>query len=185
MDEAELHPPEAPVKRLLHTRQVLCQGYELGNGLWQIVGAMTDIKSFSMLNPDRGGQIAVGEPLHDIRLSLTLDKKLLIRAVDAQIDAAPFKGCDQIVTAFQGLVGLRLLPGFSRQAKGLLGGVKGCTHLLELLGPIATTAYQTLWQSEGGYNSNDPQVTGFLINSCHALAEDGEVVRELSELLAE
>ena len=28
--------------------------------------------------------------------------------------------------------------------------VKGCTHLLELLGTISTTAYQTLWQTENG-----------------------------------
>ena len=171
--------------KLLHTRQVLCQGFKLDNGLWQVVGSMTDIKSFAMRNPDRGGQIPVGEPLHDISLSLTLDKTLLIRAVEVQIDASPFNVCGQIGGAFQALVGLRLLPGFSRQAKELLGGVNGCTHLLELLGPIATTAYQTLWQSEDGYNSNDPQVTDFLINSCHALAEDGEVVRELAQSLVD
>jgi hypothetical protein len=172
-------------KKLLHTRQVVCQGFELGKGLWQIVGTMTDIKSFSMRNPDRGGQIAVGEPLHDIRLSLTIDKTLRVHAVEAQIDASPFNGCDQISGAFQALVGLRLLPGFSRQVKELLGGVKGCTHLLELLAPIATTAYQTLWQSKDGYTSNDLQVTDFLINSCHTLAEDGKVVRELEQLLSD
>jgi hypothetical protein len=122
---------ESGHKKLLHTRQVVCQGFELDDGLWQIVGRMTDIKSFTMRNPDRGGQIPVGEPLHDISLSLTLDNKLCIHAVDADIEAAPFKSCDQISGAFQALVGLQLLPGFSRQAKELLGGVKGCTHLLE------------------------------------------------------
>ncbi len=174
---------ESGSKKLRHTRQVVCQGFELDNGLWQIEGRMTDIKSFTMRSPYRGGQIPVGEPLHDISLSLTLDAELRIHAVVAGIDAAPFKSCAQISTAFQALVGLRLLPGFSRQAKELLGGVKGCTHLLELLGPIATTAYQTLWQSEQGYNGNDPRVTDFLINSCHALSEDGEVVRELAQSL--
>ncbi len=181
---AESTIARSSTRRLLHTRQVLCQGYELDKDLWQVIGTLTDIKSFAMRNPDRGGQIPVGDPLHDISLSLTLDRTLTIRAVEASIDASPFKICGQIGGAFQALVGLRLLPGFSREAKALLGGVNGCTHLLELLGPIATTAYQTLWQSEHGYNSNDPQVTDFLINSCHALAEDGEVVRELAQSLA-
>ncbi|MEH6650676.1 MAG: DUF2889 domain-containing protein [Motiliproteus sp.] len=175
---------EATHKKLLHTRQISCQGFELGQGRWQVIGRMADVKSFAMHNPDRGGQISIGEPLHDISLTLTLDRTLLIEAVDAEISAAPFNSCYSISQAFQRLVGLRLLPGFSREAKELLGGVKGCTHLLELLGPIATTAYQTLWQSEEGYNSNDPQVTEFLLNSCHSLRDDGEVVRQMAPSLA-
>lgn len=175
---------EITTKKLLHTRQISCQGFELGQGRWQICGRMADVKSFAMVNPDRGGQIAVGEPLHDISLALTLDRTLLIEAVEADITAAPFNSCYPISQAFQKLVGLRLLPGFSRQARELLGGVKGCTHLLELLGPIATTAYQTLWQSEEGYHSDDPQVTEFLLNSCHSLRDDGDVIRQVAPPLA-
>lgn len=171
-------------RRLLHTRHVVCQGFALDNGLWEIEGRMSDLKSFAMRNADRGGEIAVGEPLHDISLVLTLDSELRIHAVRVAMDATPFRSCAEISDAFQMLTGLRLLPGFSRQAKELLGGVKGCTHLLELLAPIATTAYQTLWQSESGYNGDDPSVTGFLVNSCHALAENGEVVQGLADQLA-
>ncbi|WP_210397447.1 DUF2889 domain-containing protein [Motiliproteus sediminis] len=171
-------------RRLLHTRHVVCQGFALDNGLWEIEGRMSDLKSFAMRNPDRGGEIPLGEPLHDITLALTLDAELRIHAVRVAMDATPFKSCAAITGAFQALKGLRLLPGFSRQAKELLGGVKGCTHLLELLAPIATTAYQSLWQSENGYNGDDPAVTGFLINSCHALAEEGEVVQGMAAQLA-
>ncbi len=164
-------------RQLLHTRQVSCQGYLRSDGLWDIEGRMTDIKSFDMHNPDRGGQIAAGEPLHDISLTLTFDRTMKIREVSARIDYSPFNQCPRIIKAFQQLVGLRVSPGFSRQVKELFSGVSGCTHLVELLPPIATTAYQTLWQSEKGYDGDDPEVHKFLLNSCHALAVDGDVIK--------
>lgn len=171
-------------EQLLHTRQVCCRGYRLSDGNWEIEGQMCDLKNFPMANQDRGGMIAVGEPLHDLALSVVIDSSLRVLRVRARTDASPFSQCAAITGAFRALEGLTLTPGFNRQAKDLLGGVKGCTHLLELLGPIATTAYQTLWQSEHGYNGNDPAVSDFLINSCYALAEDGEVVQSLADELA-
>ena len=164
-------------KKLLHTRTVHCHGYERSDGCWDIEAHMTDVKSFAMNNPDRGGQIPAGEPLHDISLAVTIDRTLQIKAVKASIDLAPFNQCGAITQQFQQLVGLRIFPGFSRQVKEMLSGTQGCTHLLELLSPIATTTYQTLWQSKNGYDGDDPAVHQFLLNSCHALAADGEVVQ--------
>ena len=164
-------------RSLLHSRSVNCRGYRRSDGDWDIEGRLCDIKSFHMANPDRGGQIAAGEPVHDMTLTLTVDRGMHIKAVNAQIAYSPFIQCGSITTAFQQLVGLRLLPGFSRQLKALFSGTKGCTHLLELLPVISTTAYQTIWQSETGYEGDDPEVHGFLLNSCHALASDGEVVQ--------
>ena len=48
-------------------------------------------------------------------------------------------------THFQRLVGLRIKSGWTQKVKELLGGVEGCTHLVELLGPVATTAFQTIY----------------------------------------
>lgn len=170
-------------RKLLHTRHVECRGYLVEGGFWEVEGRMTDLKSFSMQNEDRGGVIAAGEPLHDIGLTLTVDRDLVIHKVHTVIDAAPFNGCARITDAFQALLGLQLVPGFNRHAKELLGGVKGCTHLLELLGPIATTAHQTLWQSENGYSGDDPQVAKLLVDSCHSLAREGKVMAPLVALL--
>lgn len=173
---------DSTMRKLLHTRQVSCRGYQLDDERWEIEGRMVDLKNFPMANRDRGGQIAVGEPLHDISLSLVIDKALRILHVRASIDAAPFNQCANITSAFSVLEGMSLTQGFSRQAKALLGGVQGCTHLLELLGPIATTAYQTLWQSEGGYDVDGPEVET-LINSCHTWSRDsGAAAKLLSEL---
>lgn len=169
-------------KTLLHTRQVTCRGYQLADGRWEIIGQMRDLKNFPMENTDRGGIIPVGEPLHDISLTLIIDRSLTIHRARAEIDAAPFSCCPQITDAFVALEGMSLASGFRRRVKDLLGGTKGCTHLLELLGPIATTAYQTLWQSKGGYDSESSEIADRLIDSCHTFARDGAVARVFSEV---
>jgi hypothetical protein len=53
---------------------------------------------------------------------------------------------------------------------------------VELLGPLATTAVQTVYAWRGQADTADPfsvAPPAEFINSCHALAEDGEAVRRL------
>jgi hypothetical protein len=60
----------------------------------------------------------------------------------------------------------------------LLGGVRGCTHLVELLGPIATTAFQTVYPARAQREAGRPvtQRPG-IVDSCHAYASDGPIVK--------
>ena len=92
--------------------------------------------------------------------------------------AGPFAVCPAITPAFAKLEGLTIGPGWRRAVQGRLGGVQGCTHLVELLGPLATTAYQTIhpWRARHQPPAETDRPPAHL-DSCHALARDGEVVR--------
>ena len=80
---------------------------------------------------------------------------------------------------FQRLVGLRIGPGFHRRVLERVGGIRGCTHLVDLLRPVATTAFQTLVSvlqkraAESGPDDEPPQ----LLNTCYAFRADGPVVQ--------
>ena len=170
-------PLSAPVRRALqHRRSVECCGYLREDGLWDIEGRMVDVKTSTVNSPGRGA-VAAGEPFHDLGLRITLDQQLLIHAVEAFIVASPFAICPRITAAFKKLEGTLIGPGWQRQTKQLLGGVQGCTHLNELLQPIATTAIQTLWPN------SDIEVmklgAGMMVNSCHSWAQDSEVIQTL------
>jgi hypothetical protein len=167
-------------RQLLHTRTVRCYGYEREDGLWDIEGQMTDLKSYAIPNQDRGGLIVAGEPLHGMWVRLTVDAELLIHAVEAVTDWAPFRLCPEIVGRYQLLIGQHIKPGWNLKIKQLFKGVQGCTHLTELLGPLATTAYQTIHPRRRGEKRPPPgdQEQPRIINSCHALRSDGAVVRE-------
>jgi hypothetical protein len=83
------------------------------------------------------------------------------------------------VASVEGLEGLTIGPGWRRAVQARLGGVQGCTHLVELLGPLATTAYQTI---HGWRTRHEPQLETDRppshLDSCHALARTGAVVRQ-------
>ena len=62
---------------------------------------------------------------------------------------------------------------------GLPRGIEGCTHLTELLGPMATTAYQALWDQliDVEQQNSGKAAVRYALNGCHALNADGELVR--------
>src|SRR3954454_24954269 len=128
----------------LHSRRVTCQGFRRDDGLWDIEGHLTDVKTYGFGNDDRG-TIEPGDPIHEMWIRLTLDDGFAVRAVEVVTDKSPFAVCPAITPNFQRLVGLRIAAGWTARVRELLGGVEGCTHLVELLGPVATTAFQTIF----------------------------------------
>ncbi|HEX4780628.1 MAG TPA: DUF2889 domain-containing protein, partial [Usitatibacter sp.] len=114
-----------------------------------------------------------GEPVHDMWLRITVDRALNIVDAAAAMDAVPFvEHCGAIVPAYRKLVGLAIRPGYHNRLKELLGGVRGCTHVTELAGALATAAFQTL----AGQVSQDPERKPFQVDRCHALEGSGPAV---------
>jgi hypothetical protein len=166
--------PPAPRKHL-HTRQVICQGFQREDGLWDIEGQMIDTKSYDFTNHDRG-VIRAGESVHHMLMRITIDDDMVIRAAEVVMADTPFAVCPAIAPNFEGLVGMTLGLGLRMQLTAKFGGTNGCTHILELMGPIATTAYQTL--SVRGPKTV-PGSRPPTIGRCHAMAADGPVVARM------
>lgn len=180
-----LSPPVA--REHIHTRTVTCTGHRRADGLWDIEGHITDVKTYAF-DSDWRGKVTPGMPVHDMWIRLTITDGLTITAVEAVTDASPFQICPNITPNFQRLVGLTIRPGFTAQVRDRLGGVEGCTHLVELLGPVATTAFQTVFpylnklRREAGNadgKPSAPMVEGKrppLLDTCHAFDSTGPVV---------
>jgi hypothetical protein len=169
--------PEPAPREPVHARVVECRGYRRHDGLWDIEGRLVDTKAYPFVNAYRG-EIPPGVPLHEMWLRLTVDDGLQVQDVVAVTDAAPYAVCPAITPAFAALKGLKIGPGWRREVLQRLGGIKGCTHLVELLWPLATAAYQTVYPilARERPAATDDRPPSHL-DSCHALARDGEVVR--------
>lgn len=162
----------------IHSREIRCRGFHREDGLWDIEGELVDSKTYSFANRDREGIVA-GEAIHHMRIRLTLDDEMLVQACEAATEAGPFDLCPAITPTFKTLAGLRIGPGWRRAVLQRMAGVAGCTHLTELLlGPMTTTAFQTIGPArsrrqqaqEGG---KPPPI----LDTCHALARGSDVVR--------
>jgi hypothetical protein len=139
---------------------------------------MIDIKTYDIDNRDRGGEIPAGEALHDMAIRLTINAQFLVVEVEAVIDYAPFNICPSITAVLQQLKGVAIGPGWTATLRKLFKGTQGCTHLTELLSPIATTAFQTMHKSQDNEERGAAKPLPQFLNSCHALNTEGEAVRD-------
>lgn len=173
----------APRKQM-HTRVVTCKGYLREDDLWDIEGHMTDVKPYRFENIDRGGYIEADEPLHGMWIRLTIDDQMIVHAAEASIDFSPYNNCPKIEPDYSKLVGLSVGLGWNKAVRTLFRGTAGCTHLTELLGPMATTAFQTVFSGrnegrkvEGKAEMGiQPNKRPALLNSCHSYAPTSPVI---------
>jgi hypothetical protein len=176
-------PLSTPTKREhTHTRVVTCLGYRRSDELWDIEGRIVDTKPHRFPNKDRGGHIEAEEPLHDMSIRLTIDIDLNVLEAEAVIDDSPYHYCKSVTSIVKQLIGLKIAPGWTARSKVAMGQNSGCTHLTELLGPIATTAIQTISSAKSGRSKQtkiqqSPPKSVF-IDTCYALAADSPVVKE-------
>jgi hypothetical protein len=162
----------------IHSRDIRCRGYRRADGLWDVDATLEDTKTYSFANHDRGG-INSGEPIHRMHIRLTVDDDLVVRAAEASTEAAPFTICPSVTPVFDGLLGLRVGPGWRREVLKRMNGPRGCTHLTDLLlGPVTTTILQTVGPARSRRQGASPNGgKPPLLDSCHAFASDSAVVK--------
>lgn len=164
-----------------HHRKIDCEGYLRSDGLWDIEAHMVDTRTYDCGYDEshRGGLIRAGEPVHDMWLRLTIDLDFLIHQVQASSDQTPFNICPSAAQAMQKLTGLSIKAGWMKQVRERIGNEISCTHLMDLLGPISATSYQTLHaalveREATKLTRRKPPI----IDTCLALSSHGEVVKK-------
>lgn len=163
-------------RRRLHKREVICEAFLREDGLIDIEGQLQDSKPDEVSTPYR--RIAAGEPLHGMRLRLAVDEQFLVREIEAHIEASPTPFCAAIEPAYAALEGVRLDSGYRRELNRRLGGVKGCTHLSELLGPMVTTLYQGTFELRRQGRLGGNALPGS-VGRCHVYYPGAETTRAL------
>lgn len=164
-------PPPTAEREALHHRDITLRGYKRADGCFDIEGHLVDTKTFPLKLAS--GPLPAGQALHEMWLRITIDRTLTIIDAAASSEAHPYPcHCGTITPAYRQLIGLAIRPGFTAKVKELLGGTRGCTHLTELVGALATTAVQTL----AGQGVQPPDRKPLQLDGCHALATDQPAV---------
>ena len=94
--------------------------------------------------------------------------------------------CPSITPNYESLIGIRMGPGWRKAIRMKVGGVQGCTHLTELLFPMATVAMQTIWpmkaqrrrESQSMEETPKSKKRPVVLDTCHAWSTDSPVVKE-------
>jgi len=138
---------------------------------------MVDSKTHE-LAIERGRTVPPGAAIHDMSIRLVVDEDLNVIDIVASTDASPFGLCPEAAATLHSMKGLRIGAGWSTAIRQRLAGPKGCTHLTELLMPLATAAFQTLSHvRQARPTPVDPNGKPRKIDSCYAYASDREIVQ--------
>lgn len=167
-------PPVAHDRTRMHVRRVELAGFKRGDGLWDIEANIVDLKDHDYALSS--GMRPRGDPVHDMSVRVTIDRKMNILDAVACSDATPYPGmCDSIAPQYRQLIGLNLFHGFRKAVKDLFGGVHGCSHLSELLMHLPTAALQTF--ASDIPDNDDSAHKPYQLDRCHALDSHAEAVR--------
>lgn len=174
-------PLTQPVNRRgLHLRVIDMQTYARDDGLYDVEARLIDRKPFDFTRPSSPIPVPAGQSLHDLWLRVTVDGEYVVRHIEAASDVTPWGICKEAEKTLSVLVGQRIARGWSSIVKDRLRGAASCTHLMEMLIPMATTALQGI---RGLHQERTRTVTTegvpHKIDSCYAYGREREVVQML------
>lgn len=149
--------------------------------MWDLEAVLVDTKYRDF--PLATGVRKAGDPIHEMRLTVTIDTRLNVLAAQAESRWVPYPGhCDAIDADYSKLVGLNLLQDFRKHLQARLGGVLGCSHITELAKVLPTSAVQAFADEvfKTRDTANDAHHEGdakpWQLDRCHALRSDGPAV---------
>jgi len=162
----------------LHTRRIEMTGYARDDGLYEVEGRLQDTKT-SVFDAGDGAPVQPGESVHQMWIRLVYDEHMLVHDVFAGTEAAPYGECSNAPAALSKLKGLSMTAGWSQDIRARLGGALGCTHLTQMLQPMASTAFQTLSKIRLSQPSPlDPSGKPYKIDSCWSYAAGRSLVKQ-------
>jgi hypothetical protein len=127
--------------------------------------------------------------IHHMAIRLLVNSSnFLIEDIDVELLSVPRPVCRETIDCLSPLKGLTVTKGFTSKVKRLVGGTKGCTHLMELILAMAPVIFQGFAalqsQRPGAFDSElVKMMSQSLVNTCHAWRADGPVVEKLKKKL--
>jgi hypothetical protein len=171
----------------LHTRKIEVSTHEYDGQRIIVEGFLKDVRFQD--SHTINGETLPGGIIHHIMIRLLVNcSNLLIEDVDVNLLSVPRDECRETANCLAPVKGLVITKGFTSKVKKLVGGKKGCTHLVELILAMAPAAIQGF----AAYQSQKPSppdpahtrmIYHFLLNTCHAWREDGPLAGSFKKII--
>lgn len=166
---------EAAPRREIHTRTLELKAFEREDGLFDLEGQVLDTKPFDTAMRDQPRP--AGTPIHDLWLRLTVNGSFEVVKAEAAMPQPAYPDCVGAVPNFSALEGLTIGTGWNKRIRERVGGVRGCTHLIEMMAQLATVAVQSLWSQVFDAEEDGPNATTSQLDACYGYRSDGDVIR--------
>lgn len=172
--------PNSVPRREVHQRIIEMKAYARDDGMFDVEAHLVDTKPFDFDRVGSPQTLRAGDALHDLWVRLVVDEQFVVRDIQAASDITPYGLCKGAESTLKVLIGERIARGWSSKVKEKLRGTASCTHLMEVLIPLATAAYQGI-RGTRTIEARRAETGGkpVQLDSCYAYSRHGEVVQRL------
>ncbi len=125
--------------------------------------------------------------LHNMKVTMRVNgNALTISDMHVDVKHYPREECIDANKNIQNLNGLSITRGFTKAVKDILGGTKGCTHVVNCILAMAPAAVQGYWAYKAQKPvtkefANQGSMSHYLIDTCYVWRKDGPMIKRLSE----
>jgi hypothetical protein len=165
----------------IHTRQITVTTYNTNEDAIIVEGILKDDRLKDIYRPE-GETIPPGTVHHMIIRMKVARPRLTIEDIDVDMPTVPHDECTETRNSLKPVIGMRITSGFTNSVKDLVGGAKGCAHLVALLVSMASAAVQGTWTA---LSRNPQQPSGYMEKAMNAIVDTCRVWRKDGPKLAE
>ena len=133
-------------QKKIHTRQIDIATYEYDDQSIIVEGILHDERLMAVFRPT-GEKVSPGTVHHMVIRMRVSGPKMVIEDIDVEMQTAPNELCQEALDSLQPVIGIPIVSGFTLRIKELVGGLKGCAHLVALLNAMAPAAVQGAWNA--------------------------------------
>lgn len=170
----------------LHNRKMDITSYLYGEDAIALEGRLTDDRMDRIYT--LFGEVRPPGVVHDMIVRMIVrGPKLLIEGIEAEMVTVPNPDCRGALSSLSPLKGQSISAGFTTKVHRMVGGVKGCAHLVALCRAMASAAVQGAWSAVASRPLGEGRITQrhlkSVLNTCHLWRPDGPLVKQAREFL--
>ncbi len=165
----------------VHTRNIQVATYIYKSDAIIVEGRLTDNR---LMDSYRSNATVLPPGIvHDMVVRLKIrGPRLVIEDVDVEMPTFPHQDCPQTRRSLEPVIGMEIVSGFTLKVKALVGGAKGCAHLVALLMAMAPAAVQGAWSAATHKPVDDPNIRSHMLDrikdTCYVWRSDAPALKK-------
>lgn len=167
-------------REAMHFRRIDCKAFRRSDGLFEVRAHLTDTKPHDFAPPSDARNVPAGEAIHDLGVTLIFGRDMVITGVETFMASFPYRTCPGGGDTLQNLIGVTLGAGWNSEVRKRLPRCDTCTHLREILTPLATVAFQAMVvERQADLDAVDASGVPTRLDSCHAYGRTRALAQKL------